>query len=89
MTNKNIFTFITMYFNIYTAFFTPRIQSKGTEVQNTAGRQAGSRYHSCPSAQEKAKAKGEQEGRRVCIMSMADKFGHSNPSSMGRLTLDK
>lgn len=69
-----------MSFNIYTAFFTPRIQSKGTEVHNTAGRQAGSRYHSCPSAQEKAK--GEQEGRRVYIMSMPDKFGHSNPNCL-------
>lgn len=40
-----------------------------------------------PSAQEKAK--GEQEGRRVCIKSMADKFGPSTPSGMARLMLDK
>lgn len=72
------------------AFFTPRIQSKGTEVHKTARRETGRQAAGiipAPSAQEKAK--GEEEGRRVCIMSTADKFGHSTPSGMGRLMLDK
>lgn len=72
------------------AFFTPRIQSKGTEVHKTARRETGRQAAGiipAPSAQEKAK--GEEEGRRVCIMSTADKFGHLTPSGMGRLMLDK
>lgn len=94
MMNKNAFIFITRYVNIYTAFFTPGIQMKRFSPQEFKAKalrstreQAGSRYHSCSSST--GKGKGEQEERRVCIKSMADKSGCSTPSSMGRLMLDK
>lgn len=86
-----------MYVNIYTAFFSPGIQikyfspqefnSKALRFPTQQGGKQAAGIIPAPPTQEKAK--GEQEGRRVCIKSMADKSGHSTPSSMGRLMPDK